>query len=203
MTATHQHYIPAAGQHWLLPLYDPIVALLTREKYWRGKVLDALALKAGDVLVDVGAGTGSLAIMAKTRAPGAQVIGIDPDPDALAIARKKAAGKGVDVRFEQGFGGDVAKIVGSGRASKVVSTLAFHHMNDEVQAKTFSAIYEALAPGGVLHVVDFMGGHFGHGGSDSREVAEKMTKAGFVRAEGIDEFRTFVGRVGHVRSEKA
>ena len=201
MAAAHQHFIPAAGQRWLLPFYDPLLSLLTREKHWRGAIVDALALKAGDVLVDVGAGTGTLAVMAKTRAPGAQVIGIDPDPDALALARKKATGKDVDIRFEQGFGGDTPKIVGAARATKIVSTFAFHHMSDAVQAETLRAMHEALAPGGSLHIADFTGGHFFHGTESGKLVAD-MTSAGFVQARKINEFRTVFGRVTHVRGDK-
>ncbi len=81
----HAHaYLPAAGSRWLLPFYDPFVALFSREHKWRGAILNSLELKSDDVLVDIGCGTGTLAVMAKQRAPNAKVIGIDPDPDALA-----------------------------------------------------------------------------------------------------------------------
>jgi cyclopropane fatty-acyl-phospholipid synthase-like methyltransferase len=201
MAATHQHFIPAAGQRWLLPFYDPVIALLTRERRWRGAILDSLDLKAGDVLVDVGCGTGTLAIMAKARAPGAQVIGLDPDPDALARATHKAAHEGVTIAFARGFGGDTAKVAGAGRASKTVSTFAFHHMSDEAQAQTLAAMREALAPGGAVHIADFTGGHFFHG-PDSGKLIDDLTAAGFVNARKIGEFRTIFGRVTHVSGEK-
>jgi SAM-dependent methyltransferase len=201
MAPTHRHFIPAAGQRWLLPFYDPLLKALTRERRWRGDILDALALKAGDVLVDVGAGTGTLAIMAKERVPAAEVIGIDPDPDALARARTKAARKNIRVAFEQGFGGDVAKIVGRGRATKIVSTFAFHHMSEAAQAETIAAMLETLAPGGTLHIADFTGGHFFHE-PDSGELIDDLKAAGFVNVCRVGEFHTIFGRVTRASGER-
>src|SRR5262245_48771895 len=115
----HTHYfVPAAGMRWLLPLYDPFVALFSNERKWRGATIDALNLKASDTLVDIGSGTGTLAIMAKARVPSAKVIGVDPDPDAIAQSKRKAARKGYNVTFLQGFGNEAAKLIGNGQATK-------------------------------------------------------------------------------------
>jgi precorrin-6B methylase 2 len=172
MDVSRDDYLPAAGKHWLLPLYDPFLAVFTRERRWRGQILEALDLKPDDVVVDVGCGTGTLAIMAKELAPGALVIGIDPDPRALARAQKKATQRGVGVTFQRGFGHETAKIVGEGRATKAVSSLALHHMKREAQLATIAATCAALRPGGAVRIADFVGGgHFNshsEGGLDRR-----------------------------------
>lgn len=72
MAVAHHDFIPAAGRRWLLPLYDPMIALLTRERRWRGEILKSLDLEPGDIVVDVGCGTGTLAIMAKEQVPQAR-----------------------------------------------------------------------------------------------------------------------------------
>lgn len=200
MTVTHNDYVPAAGRHWLLPLYDPFIALLTRERRWRGAILKSLDLEPNDIVVDVGCGTGTLAVMAKAHMPQAQVIGIDPDPDALARAQKKAARKGVAVAFHRGFGNEVAKLVGSSRATKAVSSLAFHHMPAEMQAQTIASMRDALAPGGALRIADFVGGHF-HGPAEG-SLVDDLASAGLENVRTIGRFRVAFADVALVGGER-
>ena len=56
----------------------------------------------GILVVDVGSGTGTLALLLERRVPGATVVGLDPDPPALGRARKKAAAQGLEVGFVRG-----------------------------------------------------------------------------------------------------
>ena len=60
------------------------------------EVLDALAaafqLGADDTVVDLGCGTGQLSIPLADRV--GTVIGMDPEPDMLAIARRTAVDRG-------------------------------------------------------------------------------------------------------------
>ncbi|MEP7270646.1 MAG: 50S ribosomal protein L11 methyltransferase [Acidobacteriota bacterium] len=55
------------------------------ERYWRG-----------GSLLDVGTGTGILAISAAKLVPGSQVIGFDVDPEAIVVAEENAQINGVD-----------------------------------------------------------------------------------------------------------
>jgi FkbM family methyltransferase len=196
MTSHHHNhsrdYLPAAGYHFLLPLYDPTIRFLSRERKWRGEILKTLALSPGDVLIDVGCGTGTLAVMAKASVPSAEVIGIDPDPNALQRARKKAKRKGLSMTFEEGFGGDTARLVGESRATKIVSTLAFHHMSKDVQAETLAAMTKALRPGGLLRVADFTEGHMGHG-SDVRELITEFPRHGLTNPVNLGSHKTLFG----------
>lgn len=59
------------------------------EKYWRG----------GSFL-DVGTGTGILAIAAVKLSPGSRVVGFDVDPEAIVVAEENAALNGVDSELE-------------------------------------------------------------------------------------------------------
>src|ERR1700712_2533957 len=94
-----QSFTPAAGNPKLTKYYDIVVALVARERRRRSEAIRQLALKAGEVIVDVGCGTGSLALMMKRHEPGVRVIGVDPDPEVLGIAAQKTRKAGVDIEF--------------------------------------------------------------------------------------------------------
>jgi release factor glutamine methyltransferase len=81
----------------------------------------ALALLDGrpepDVL-DVGVGTGAIALAIADEHPGARVTAIDVSADALALARENAERIGVEIRLEQG---DLREGLGDGEYDLVVS----------------------------------------------------------------------------------
>lgn len=148
-------YKPAAGYHLLTPLYDAGIAILTRERRWRQLLLDQIRPADGDIIVDVGCGTGSLLIYLGHRAPGAKLIGIDPDPAMLDRTRAKALQAGVAVKLYRGCAHDTATLLRGWQVNKVVSSLAFHHMPLPEKASGLEAIYAAAVPGGELHIADF------------------------------------------------
>src|SRR3954452_18246473 len=92
--------IPAAGRAAFTKLYDPIVALTTRESTFRGRLLDAVVagLPEQGRVVDVGCGTGTFAIKLAAARPDATVVGIDADPAILDIARAKAGAGALTLR---------------------------------------------------------------------------------------------------------
>ena len=92
MEDARRTFIPAAGVDWTLPLYDPLVKMLGGDRA-RRSFIEQAELSAGQAVLDIGCGTGSLVILAKGLNPGAQVTGIDPDPKALErfLLKRKAA----------------------------------------------------------------------------------------------------------------
>ena len=74
---TQEEFTPALGFKALTPLYDIVIALLTREKLWRGKLLSYIAPADTDRILDVGCGTGSLVTRVKQICGTADVHGID------------------------------------------------------------------------------------------------------------------------------
>jgi SAM-dependent methyltransferase len=80
-------------------------------------LVEAVAPAPGELLVDVGCGTGSAALIAAAR--GARVTGVDPAPRLLEVARAEAAERGLDAAFVEG---DAASLpLADGEADVVVS----------------------------------------------------------------------------------
>src|SRR5262245_15260837 len=145
-------YIPAAGHGWFLPLYDPIVALLGGGGARRA-LLDRAGLGSTHRVLDVGCGTGTLAVLIKRAYPQVDVVGLDPDHQALERARRKVARAGVQVRFDRGYADELPYAAGS--FDHVFSSLMLHHLDEPAKAGTLREIHRVLAPGGALHVLDF------------------------------------------------
>ncbi|CAN3978335.1 class I SAM-dependent methyltransferase [Kitasatospora purpeofusca] len=157
---TERSFTPAAGRFAPVRLYDPVVAL-TRERLWRSLVAMHVAPRPEDVVVDVGCGTGSLAVLLNRVEPRATVIGVDPDPEALAVARRKAAAAvaggtpGGTPEWRIGMGDDVAAVVGAGTADTVVSSLVLHQCPVPMKRAVLAAMHETLRPGGKLVIADY------------------------------------------------
>lgn len=149
---TVQIFTPAAGRFTPTRFYDLGVALLTREAVWRRRLLSMLDPSDGDAILDVGCGTGSLAILIKQTAPGARVVGIDPDPEVLAIAKRKAEAAGVEIEWQRGFARDAAQ---AGMFDKVVSSLVFHQVPVAEKHAGIAAMFAAAKPGGLVCIADY------------------------------------------------
>ncbi len=148
-------YVPALGNHALTPFYDVAIALLTRERVWRQALLAQVAPKSGDTVLDIGCGTGSFAVLLKKAAPGATVIGLDPDREILERARMKARAASVDVDFQHGYGNDAAAVAKHAGVTKVVSSLVFHQVPVAGKKAALASIFEGLPAGGELHIADY------------------------------------------------
>jgi len=85
-------YIPALWKRWLLPLYDPFLWLLGADKSKR-PLIEQATIKTGFRVLDIGCGTGSMAVLIKRIHPGAEVVGIDPDPSALLVSKRRRSAR--------------------------------------------------------------------------------------------------------------
>ena len=152
---TDPTYTPAAGHHWLTPLYDVGVAALTRELRWRTALIEQVRPGANDVIVDVGCGTGSLLVRMGKIAPSARLVGIDPDPAVLARARRRIGEAGLSVELHIGFARQVAELLEGIRPTKITSSLVFHQVPMKEKIDALATMHSALEPGGELHIADY------------------------------------------------
>jgi ubiquinone/menaquinone biosynthesis C-methylase UbiE len=204
-------YLPAAGYDWSLPLYDPIVKLLGCDRA-RVVLLDHAALRPGYRVLDIGCGTGTLATLIKRLHPDVEVIGIDPDPKALARARRKAAKASVSIQIDQGFGDDLPYAAAS--FDRVFSSFMFHHLPPNEKDRTLRTVRCVLKPGGGFHMLDFEGpeggshgflAHLLHSNKRLKENSESrvlslMRQSGFVDPRRVDRKRMLFGSIAYFRA---
>jgi ubiquinone/menaquinone biosynthesis C-methylase UbiE len=202
--ATHhagRHYLPAAGHHWRLPFYD-LMGKLVGAVAARRELVEQVAPRAGERVLDVGSGPGGLAIALKRLYPGADVVGLDPDPRALAIARREAARASLAIRFDEGFAD--ALPYADATFDRVTSSLMFHHLPVAEREGALREARRVLAPGGSLHMLDFAGplprgaGRLArriHSNPHLRDSAEDRV-LGLLRAAGFADARVVARRAG-------
>jgi len=195
--------------------YDGFANIMTlgHIRRLRALTVDAALLKPGEKVLDVGCGTGGVTIPAKLRVGDkGSAAGIDPAPEMIAVAQKKAARAKLDVDFRVG----VIESLPYPDASfdVVTSSLMMHHLPKDLQVKGLVEIRRVLKPGGRLLIADMIRVSaslhdrlFGiltlHGGQGQRfgikELPELVTAAGFENVQQLDErFLT----IGFVRALK-
>ena len=146
-------YVPAAGRAVFTPLYDRIMSLTMREGRWRPQLAEAVLanVRDGEVVVDVGCGTATQAIDLAGRRPDVRVIGVDGDPQILALARAKPGAERVDLRE----GDATALPLEDGSAAAVICSLLLHHLPPAAKRAALHEARRVLRPAGRLHIADW------------------------------------------------
>jgi len=115
-------------------------------------VLAARTAQAGRAeldIVDVGGGTGGFAV--PFAALGHRVTVVDPSPDALAAAQRRAAEMRVTLTAVQGDAGELASLVGDGAADLVICHSVLEYVDSPAAA--MAAIARVLRPGATVSVL--------------------------------------------------
>ena len=134
-------------------LLRPLLRVTLRERRLKGRLVAQAAVQPGHRVLDIGCGTGTLALMVKKACPGAEVVGLDADPGVLARARRKASDAGLEVEFREGLA--TAPPFEPASFDRVVSSLFFHHLRPRDKRLALRRTHELLRSSGELHVADW------------------------------------------------
>jgi len=179
----------------------------------RQRTADLAQLQSGETVLDVGCGTGTLAIEVARRVGRAgRVAGVDPGIEQIARARAKAARRNVPIEFQTGV---IEQLPFPDCSFDVVfSTLMMHHLPAPLKRQGLAEIARVLKPGGRLVIADFthkkertgQAARFHAGGSRMHDLAAIVSDAGFSRVETEEmrplHFSAFPG-AGFVRAHKS
>lgn len=154
MTDRTNKYTPPLGHDWLTPVYDTAIGGLTRERVWRAAFIKQIAPSPDDRILDVGCGTGTMAIALNRMVPQAEIIGIDPDDRALARAVEKAAVERESLRFIKGFLSEAA-LPSNWKPTKIISSLVFHQTPLATKRELLHTMSSLLAKDGEIHIADY------------------------------------------------
>ncbi len=155
------------------------------------RLAEMMGIKEGDTVLDVGCGTGRLALhLSKVVGPSGAVVGIDPSPYRIRVAESKLKGLAHDnLRFAIGQGEDLISL-SSGAFDHVYYSAVFHWIGDKAAA--LAEAKRVLKPGGTIGMTTVDKNH----PFEMRKVMEKMFSrppyAGHVKYE--DEFNMLVSR---------
>jgi ubiquinone/menaquinone biosynthesis C-methylase UbiE len=147
-----QDFLPALRFNRLTPLFDHVAAVAVRDRALKRRVLACAQLAGAEDVLDVGCGTGTLAVAAALAAPTAKVTGLDADPSILEMARRRASSNGLEIAFHEGMSD--ALPYGDASFDVVLSTLFFHHLTDEAKRASAAELVRVLRPGGRVVVAD-------------------------------------------------
>jgi trans-aconitate 2-methyltransferase len=127
----------------MLPRYDEMLDAVTR----------CLPITTNRIL-ELGCGTGELSLKVLSRCPSAEVVAVDYSPRMLQFAQQKiqVAGytdrwTGIETDFGDWANNSSAVEIGTG-FDACVSSLAIHHLQDEMKLKLFQRIRESLTSKG-------------------------------------------------------
>jgi ubiquinone/menaquinone biosynthesis C-methylase UbiE len=138
----------ASGRHW--SQYDDARTAVVRDVL--RAVVSALVAEAGRArldIVDAGGGTGGFAV--PLAGLGHHVTVIDPSPDSLAAAQRRAAETEVPLAAIQGDVADLAGVAGEESADLVLCHSVLEYVDSPADA--MAAIAKVLRPGGAVSVL--------------------------------------------------
>lgn len=184
------------------------------EKQFKRDLIARAHIAPGYRVLDLGAGTGTLAIMIKQTQPDVQITGLDSDPEILAIACGKVSHAGAQITFN--LGNAAVLPYPDESFDRVVSSLVMSLLSRVDKQLAVCEAYRVLRRGGELHIADFGSPHTRWGRlvaplmrryeriSDNLDglLPAMFREAGFENVEEIARFATLFGTLSILYGRK-
>src|SRR5262245_37642567 len=126
-----------------------------------GRLLDELALRGDERILDMGCGRGAVLLMAAQRLTTGRAVGVDlwrsvdQSGNAIEKTRANAVAEGVESRVELHTGDMTAMPFEDKSFDVIVSSLAIHNIpSSDGRAKAVAEAIRVLRPGGRLMICD-------------------------------------------------
>ena len=213
MSENQHAYIPALSFRFLTPFFDFIQKYIVRDIRYKSLLIKQANIQPGHKVLDLGCGTGTLAMMAKAAQPEAEVIGLDADPEMLHMAIAKSAEQKITVQFDVGFAHQLPYPDAS--FDRVLSSIMIHHLKTPEKKKAAYEVFRVLKPGGELHIIDFgkpvtwygkLLGPFLHGFEEANDNIDgklpQIFGAPGLRTTITGDFKTFFGDLAFLSGKK-
>jgi release factor glutamine methyltransferase len=205
-------YLTGRREFWSLDLEVSPAVLVPRPETETliERALERLPLAASSTLLDLGTGSGAIALALATERPQLRIVAVDLSPDALAVARRNAhriaaAAARIDFRLGSWF-----EPVAGERFEMIVANPPYIARGDPALASLTAEPLLALAAGptgleALTLIIDGArrhlepGGHLllEHGADQAASVARLLEEAGFT---GIETHDDYAGRPRVARS---
>lgn len=175
------------------------------------RFLDFAGINDGERVLDVGCGTGALALVAATQVgANGRVAGLDASPAMVEAVGRKAVRRDLRVEARVGVAERLPYDIGS--FSAVTCALMVHHLPVDLRPVAFAEMARVLRPDGRLVVADISPGAHGRlagvvrrlvgrraSGTDEQRLRALAEGAGFV---DVQTGRTVHPWLGYVRARK-
>ena len=167
------------------------------------RVLDAIGVRPGMVVAEIGAGGGRYAVQLAVRVgPGGKVYAEDIDADALEHLRQRCRRWGLG-NVEAVLGEVTDPKLPAGRLDLIWIVSSYHHFNDPVALLRRARC--ALKPDGRLAIGEWISIHeTGRHGTTSENIIKQMESAGYAleRVETFLKANNFLIYLFHVGSSR-
>lgn len=213
MSNTNEEYIPALSYRFLTPFYDFIQKYIVRDVRYKTRLIEQANIQPGQHVLDLGCGTGTLAVMVKQMQPSAEVVGLDADPEMLKVAKYKSSQQNAPVKFDVGFTNKLPYPDES--FDRILSSIMIHHLKTPDKETTAHEVLRVLKPGGQLHIIDFgkpytrygkLLGPFLHGFEEANDNIDgrlpEIFGAPGLKTKVLGNFWTFFGDLAFLKGEK-
>ncbi len=155
------------------------------------RVIEALALRPGQKVADIGAGTGYFSVRLARAAAAPKVFAVDLEPKMVEHLTKRAAAEGLKNITAVQASTTSPNLPEAVDVVMVIDT--YHHIGN--RPAYFAALKAKLTPGGRLAIVDFRKGGGGDGPPDAfrftpEQITGELAEAGYV----LDRAHDFLPR---------